>query len=139
MKKRFLAVVLALFAALALSLGLVACGGSSSGEGSFVGTYNLSSMTMQGITVEGSELNAALEAMGGADGNKLEVLDGQNLRMTFTGQAIELPYTVHGNVLNCSDASGSFDLVFEGDKVTWDVPESLAGAGYSFVMIFTRS
>jgi hypothetical protein len=96
-------------------------------------------MTMGGITVEGSELNAALEAMGGAEGNKLEVLDGQNLCMTFAGQAIELPYTAYGNVLTCSDYSGSFDLVFEGNRVTWDVPESLAGEGNAFVMIFTRS
>jgi hypothetical protein len=136
MTRRLAPIVLAVSLVVVAALSLVGCAAGKTAP--WIGTYQPSSITAAGMTVTGSDLESALESMGGVDGNKLEILDDKNLRMTFNGEPISLPYSTNGTVLTCSDSSGSFDLVVDGNTVTWEVPESLAGAGSAFTIVFEK-
>ena len=108
----------------------------------YAGIYQLSRMQTEEVDLSGSDLEAAMESMGGAAEQYIEVVDGRTLRVSMGGQTQEMTYTAEGNVLTYQDEFGPSSFILVGSTLTWTVTDEQASAAQlgatGFTMEFTK-
>ncbi|MCL2883015.1 MAG: hypothetical protein FWF30_00900 [Coriobacteriia bacterium] len=132
MRKRYLIIFAALVVA-TLSLGaLVGCGGGATSTAA-AGKYTLTQVSVNGMTVEGSDLSSVLTPTD----YYVEIVDSKNINFEFgsySGGVISTTYTQSGNTITVSDSSGTLNLTLDGDTISL----SLDTDGQTQGMVFTK-
>ena len=116
--KKYLSGLSAFVLAMMLVVSLTACGGGSSATSAVEGTWELSSMELNGVTVEKEEISQ----LAGNFSMTLEFNSGDKAIVTSAGIRAEGKYTLDGSKLTVTDSATTIDFEYDGTNIAMIEP-----------------